>query len=161
MASLKALLVSAGAVSIAAVALRASVPSTSADTLAAFISCFRPPYHFVVVNGIIIAIAATSRIAVVEVVQAAPLTEAEAFDEFKDFEEKRVAVVVEGNGRGFGGGDGYNGDCEGEWKVASERSASAPRRQVDSSEKALVSPRFVRRKTANGDRLQGRKGKMR
>ncbi|KAL3741919.1 hypothetical protein ACJRO7_017403 [Eucalyptus globulus] len=172
MASLKALLVSAGAVSIAAVALRASVPSTSADTLAAFISCFRPPYHFVVVNGIIIAIAATSRcfhhpqpeaatgpgrIAVVEVVQAEPLTEAEAFDEFKDFKEKRVAVVVEGNGWGFGGGDGYNGDCEGEWKVASERSASAPRRQVDSSDKPLVSPRFVRRKTANGDRLQGGK----
>ncbi|XP_010052373.2 uncharacterized protein LOC104441068 [Eucalyptus grandis] len=172
MASLKALLVSAGAVSIAAAALRASVPSTSADTLAALLSCFRPPYHFVVVNSIIIAIAVTSRcfhhpqpeaaaapgrIGVVEVAEAAPVTEveAEAFDESKDFEEKRVEVVVEGNGGGFGGGDGYNGGCEGERKVASGRSASAPRRQVDASEKALVSPRLVRRKAANGDRLQG------
>ncbi|KAL3741918.1 hypothetical protein ACJRO7_017402 [Eucalyptus globulus] len=169
MASLKALLVSAGAVSIT-VALRASVPSNS-DRLAALLSWFRPPYLFVIVNGIIVAIAATSRcfrhpqpeaaaaaprrIAVVEEIQVVEAP-APAFDEFKDFEEKRV-VVVEGNGAGFGGGDGYNGDCEGERKVAFGRSASAPRKQVDSSEKALVSPRLVRRKAANGDRLQGGK----
>ncbi|XP_010052375.2 uncharacterized protein LOC104441070 [Eucalyptus grandis] len=180
MASLKALLVSAGAVSIAAVALRAaSAPSTSADPLAprmppalgSLLSWFRPPYLFVVVNGIILAIAATSRcfhrpqpeaaaperIAVVEApsqqAPPPPPVEAEAFDEYRVFEEKRV-VVVEGNGVGFGGGDGYNGDCEGERKVAFGRSASTPRKRADSSEKAPVSPRLVRRKAANGDRLQ-------
>ncbi|XP_048141388.1 uncharacterized protein LOC115733554 [Rhodamnia argentea] len=179
MASLKALLVSAGAVSIA-VALRASVPSIS-DSLAprlppaldSLLSWFRPPYLFIVVNGIIITIAATSRcfhhlqpeaVALervaaaeeIEVAEATPVAEAaDPFDEFKDFEDKRVVVV--GNDGGFGGGDGYNGDCEGERKVAFGRSASTPRRRMDSSEKALVSPRLVRRKAAEGDHLQGGK----
>ncbi|XP_048141387.1 uncharacterized protein LOC125316620 [Rhodamnia argentea] len=212
MASLNALLVSAGAVSIA-VALRASVPSIS-DSLAprlppvldSLLSWFRPPYLFIVVNGIIITIAATSRcfqrvqpeavpperVAVAEemevaeatpvatsrcfhhvqpeavtlervagaeeidVAEATPMAEAaDPFDELKDFEEKRVVVVR--NNRGFGGGDGYNGDCEGERKVAFGRSASTPRRRMDSSEKALVSPRLVRRKAAEGDHLQGGK----
>ncbi|KAF8031385.1 hypothetical protein BT93_D0550 [Corymbia citriodora subsp. variegata] len=180
MASLKALLLSVGAVSIAAVALRASVsvPSTSADPLAPRLppalgslhSWFRPPYLFVVVNGIIVAIAATSRcfhhpqpeaaaapgrVEDIEVVEATPEPVVEAFDEFEDFEEKRAVVVV-GNG-----GDGYNGDCEGERKVAFGRSASAPRKQADASEKALVSPRLVRRKAANGDHLQGGKASRR
>ncbi|KAL3741904.1 hypothetical protein ACJRO7_017390 [Eucalyptus globulus] len=191
MASLKALLVSTGAVSIT-VALRTSVPSNS-DRLAALLSWFRPPYLFVIVNGIIVSIAATScwkirkissdrieyfldqlrsnqgcfhrpqpeaaaatrRIAVVEEIGVVEAL-APAFNEFKDFEEKRV-VVVEGNGAGFGGGDGYHGDCEGERKVAFGRSALAPRKQADSSEKALVSLRLVRRKAANSDRLQGGK----
>ncbi|KAF8031383.1 hypothetical protein BT93_D0548 [Corymbia citriodora subsp. variegata] len=182
MASLKALLLSAGAVSIAAVALRASVsvPSTSTDPLAprlppalgSLFSWFRPPYLFIVVNGIIVAIAATSRcfhhpqpeaaaapgrVEDTEVVETtpAPVVEGEAFDEFEDFEEKRVVVVSGNGGRFGGGGEGYNGDCEGERKVAFGRSASAPRKQADASEKALVSPRLVRRKAANGDHVQG------
>ncbi|KAF8031384.1 hypothetical protein BT93_D0549 [Corymbia citriodora subsp. variegata] len=186
MASLKALLLSAGAVSIAAVALRASVsvPSTSADPLAprlppslgSLLSWFRPPYLFVVVNCIIVAIAATSRcfhhpqpepaaapgrVQEIEVVEATPApvaeAEAEAFDEFEDFEEKRVVAVV-GNGGGFvGGGDGYNGNCKGERKVAFGRSASVPRKRADSSEKALVSPRLVHWKATGGEHLQGGK----
>ncbi|XP_056175769.1 uncharacterized protein LOC115669485 [Syzygium oleosum] len=180
MASLKALLVSACAVSIAAVALRAAVPSISGPlgprlppALGSRLSWFRPPYLFIVVNGIIAAIAATSRcfhraqperIAFtgteeMEVMEATPAAAAEeVFDESKDFEEKRmVAVVAAGNGGGSGGGDGYNGDCEGERKVAFGRSASARRRRVDSSEKALVPSRLVRRKAAAGDHLQGGK----
>ncbi|KAI3409281.1 DUF4408 domain-containing protein [Psidium guajava] len=182
MASLKALLVSAGAVSIA-VALRASVPSIS-DPLAPrlppaldpLLSWFRPPYLFVVVNGIIITIAATSRcfqqaqpgavaperVAVaeeIEVAEATPVAEAapvaEAFNEFRNFEEKRVVVV--GNGAGSGRGDGYDGDGEGERRLPSGRSASTPRRRVDPSEEALVSRRLVRRKAADGDHLQGGK----
>ncbi|XP_056175540.1 uncharacterized protein LOC115669591 [Syzygium oleosum] len=180
MASLKALLVSAGAVSIAAVALGAAVPSIPGPlgprlppALGWFLSWFRPSYPFLVINFIIAAIAATSRcfhraqperiaIAVVEemeVMEATAAAAAEAFDESKDFEEKRVVVVVAaaGNGGGSGGGDGYNGDCEGERKVAFRRSASARRRQVDSSEKAQVPPRLIRRKAAGGDHLQGGK----
>ncbi|XP_056168675.1 uncharacterized protein LOC115694204 [Syzygium oleosum] len=45
-----------------------------------------------------------------------------------------------------GGGDGYNCDCEGERKVAFGRSASARWRRVDLSEKALVSPESRRRR---------------
>ncbi|KAI6703837.1 hypothetical protein NL676_012973 [Syzygium grande] len=183
MASLKALLVSACAVSIAAVALKAAVPSISGPlgprlTPAPgwFLSWFRPPYPFVVVNFIIAAIAATSgcfhrarpervAIAVVEEMEvmdatAAAAAAAEAFDESKDFEEKRVVAVAAaaaGNGGWSGGGDGYNGDCEGERKVAFWRSASARRRRVDSSEKAQVPPRLARRKAAGGDPLQGGK----
>ncbi|KAI6703836.1 hypothetical protein NL676_012972 [Syzygium grande] len=180
MASLKALLVSACAVSIAAIALRAAVPSISEPlgprlppAVGSLISWFRPPYLFIVVNGIIAAIAATSRcfrraqperitFAVAEEMEVTEATAAaaaeEAFDESKDFEEKRVVVVVaEGNGGGSSGGDGYNGDCEGDRKVAFGRSASARRRRVDLSEKALVPPRLVRRKAAAGDHLQGGK----
>ncbi|KAI6680722.1 hypothetical protein NL676_034603 [Syzygium grande] len=69
-------------------------------------------------------------------------------DELQDFEEKRwwwwwwwwgMAGVS-------GGGDGYNGDCEGERKVAFGRSASAWWRRVDLSEKVLVL-----RKATDGD----------
>ncbi|XP_048141390.1 uncharacterized protein LOC125316621 [Rhodamnia argentea] len=169
MASLKALLVSAGAVSIA-VAIGTFVPSMSdpprfPPALDSLLSWFRPPYLFVVINGIIITIAATSRcfhhvqpedVTVAEeivLVEATP-----AFDEFKDFEEKRVVVVGNGGGfGGFGGGDGCNGDCEEEGRGAFGRSASTPRRRVDSSEKALASPRLVRRKATDGDHLQGGK----
>ncbi|XP_056175539.1 uncharacterized protein LOC130140376 [Syzygium oleosum] len=176
MASLKALLVSACAVSIAIVALGAAVPSISGPlgprlppVLGWFLSWFRHPYLFLVVNVIIAATSGyfgraqpeTITIAVVEemeAMEAMPPAAAEAFNESKDFEEKRVVVVAApGNGRGSGSEDGYNGDCEGGRKVAFGRSASARRRRVDSSGTALVPPRLVRRKAAGGDHLQGGK----
>ncbi|KAI6703839.1 hypothetical protein NL676_012975 [Syzygium grande] len=182
MASLKALLLSASAVSIVVVALGATVLSISGPlgprlppALGWFLSWFKLPYPFIVVNVIIAAIAATSRcfhrahqerIAVavmvmeeMEIMEATPAAAEEAFDESKDFEEKRVVVVAAaaGNGGGSGDADEYIGDCEGERKVAFGRSVSVQRRRVDSSEKALVPPRLVRQKAAGGAHLQGGK----